>query len=127
MAIKIRLRKVGKKHQPYYRLIVADSREPRDGVFIDKLGFYDPIHGKLKLDVDSGKIAGWIKKGAVPTEVVRTLLRKYGFFKWYETYKKDEKVEVLQPKEIQLLGRPKSERVPKKKESEAAPEAAPQQ
>lgn len=75
--VKIRLRRMGAKKAPYYRIIVADSRSPRDGRFIEELGIYDPMaEGEQKIKVDMERAQYWIANGAQPTETVRGLLRK---------------------------------------------------
>ena len=75
--VKIRLRRMGAKKAPYYRLIVADSRSPRDGRFIEELGTYDPMaEGEQKIKVDMERAQYWIANGAQPTETVRGLLKK---------------------------------------------------
>ncbi|MBN1898090.1 MAG: 30S ribosomal protein S16 [Spirochaetes bacterium] len=74
MAVKIRLRRVGKKKQPYYRIIVTDSRFPRDGRFIEIVGFYNPLEKQVKLFKE--KISDWVKKGAKPSETVKNILKK---------------------------------------------------
>ena len=75
--VKIRLRRMGAKKAPYYRIIVADSRSPRDGRFIEELGTYDPMaEGEQKLKVNMERAQYWISNGAQPTETVRGLLKK---------------------------------------------------
>ncbi len=75
--VKIRLRRMGAKKAPYYRIIVADSRSPRDGRFIEELGVYDPMaEGEQKIKVDMERAKYWIANGAQPTETVRGLLKK---------------------------------------------------
>lgn len=75
--VKIRLRRMGAKKAPYYRIIVADSRCPRDGRFIEELGTYDPMaEGEQRLKVDMERAQYWIANGAQPTETVRGLLKK---------------------------------------------------
>lgn len=75
--VKIRLRRMGAKKAPYYRIIVADSRCPRDGRFIEELGTYDPMaEGEQKIKVDMERAQYWIANGAQPTETVRGLLKK---------------------------------------------------
>ena len=75
--VKIRLRRMGAKKAPYYRIIVADSRSPRDGRFIEELGIYDPMaEGVQKIMVDMERAQYWIANGAQPTETVRGLLKK---------------------------------------------------
>ena len=78
MAVKIRLKRVGKKKQPYYRVVVADSRFPRDGRFIEEIGTYDPPTHPSTLKVDADKAKDWIAKGAQPTETVKKLLKYNG-------------------------------------------------
>ena len=75
MAVKIRLRRTGRKKQPSYRLVVADERSPRDGRFIEILGHYKPLTNPPVLQVDMEKVKSWIQKGAKPSETVRNLLR----------------------------------------------------
>ena len=75
--VKIRLRRMGAKKAPYYRIIVADSRSPREGRFIEELGVYDPMaEGEQKIKVDMERAQYWIANGAQPTETVRGLLKK---------------------------------------------------
>ena len=74
--VKIRLRRMGAKKAPFYRIVVADSRYPRDGRFIEELGTYDPKADPSVVKVDADKVREWIKNGAQPTETVRTLLKK---------------------------------------------------
>ncbi len=74
--VKIRLRRMGAKKAPYYRIIVADSRSPRDGRFIEELGVYDPMADGEKLKVDLERAKYWISNGAQPTDTVRGLLKK---------------------------------------------------
>ena len=76
--VKIRLRRMGAKKNPYYRLVVADSRFPRDGRFIEEIGTYDPLANPAAINVDVEKAQTWIKNGAQPTDTVRGLLKKAG-------------------------------------------------
>ena len=76
MAVKIRLKRLGAKKNPFYRIVVADSRSPRDGGLIEELGYYNPMNKELKLDNE--KAADWVKKGAQPTDTARALLKKSG-------------------------------------------------
>lgn len=78
MAVKIRLRRMGAKKAPFYRIVVADSRYPRDGRFIEELGYYDPTKEPSVLKVDEEKAKSWIANGAQPTDTVKALLRKNG-------------------------------------------------
>ncbi len=76
--VKIRLRRMGAKKAPFYRIVVADSRYPRDGRFIEEIGFYNPTVNPTELKVDAERAQAWIKTGAQPTETVRDLLKKAG-------------------------------------------------
>ena len=76
--VKIRLRRMGAKKNPYYRIVVADSRSPRDGRCIEELGTYDPLSDPATITVDAEKAQAWIKNGAQPTDTVRGLLKKAG-------------------------------------------------
>lgn len=78
MAVKIRLRRMGAKKNPYYRVVVADSRYPRDGRFIEEIGTYNPLTDPSEIKIDTEKAAQWIKNGAQPTETVKSLLKKTG-------------------------------------------------
>ncbi len=78
MAVKIRLTRLGDKKSPFYRVVVADSRYPRDGRFIDLLGTYNPLKEPVEVKIDNEKAAEWIKKGAKPTETARAILVKSG-------------------------------------------------
>ena len=74
--VKIRLRRMGAKKAPFYRIVVADSRYPRDGRFIEEIGYYNPVENPAELKVDVDRAQAWIKTGAQPTETVRALLKK---------------------------------------------------
>ena len=76
--VKIRLRRMGAKKNPFYRIVVADSRCPRDGRFIEEIGTYDPLQNPALINVDLEKAQTWIKNGAQPTDTVRGLLKKAG-------------------------------------------------
>ena len=76
MAVKIRLRRIGAKKAPFYRVVVADSRYPRDGRFIGELGYYDPTKEPAVVKIDADKAKSWIAKGAQPTDTVKALLKK---------------------------------------------------
>lgn len=78
MAVKIRLRRTGAKKQPTYRVVVADSRFPRDGRFIEEIGHYNPRTEPVTVVIDSDKAKKWISNGAQPTETVKALLKKSG-------------------------------------------------
>ncbi len=76
MAVKIRLRRIGAKKAPFYRIVVADSRYPRDGRCIEELGYYDPTKEPSVFKVDTEKAKSWIEKGAQPTDTVKALFKK---------------------------------------------------
>lgn len=78
MAVKIRLKRMGAKKAPFYRVVVADSRYPRDGRFIEELGHYNPTTNPADIKIDIEKSQTWIKNGAQPTETVKSLLKKAG-------------------------------------------------
>ena len=76
MAVRIRLTRHGRKKQPFYRIIVADSESKRDGKFLDIVGTYDPIQDPAVIKIDNSKIEDWMSKGALPTTTVKSLLKK---------------------------------------------------
>ena len=78
MAVKIRLRRMGAKKAPFYRVVVADSRFPRDGRFIEEIGYYDPTNEPAVVKIDAEKAQKWIANGAQPTDTVKALLKKNG-------------------------------------------------
>lgn len=78
MAVKMRLRRMGAKKAPFYRVVVADSRYPRDGRFIEEIGYYDPTKEPSVVNVDAEKAKAWLAKGAQPTETVKNILKKEG-------------------------------------------------
>lgn len=84
MAVKMRLMRMGKKHSPFYRVVVIDGRAPRDGRYIDLLGRYDPNQDPSLIDIDTDKAVDWLKKGAQPTEAVRKLLEISGAMSRYK-------------------------------------------
>jgi len=77
MAVKIRLRRMGAKKTPFYRIVVADSRYPRDGRFIEEIGYYNPLQEPSLVKVDAEKAKKWISNGAQPTDTVRALFKKH--------------------------------------------------
>lgn len=78
MAVKIRLKRMGAHKKPFYRVVVADSRSPRDGKFIEEIGYYNPLTNPADVKIDGEKAKKWISNGAQPTETVRSLFRKSG-------------------------------------------------
>lgn len=85
--VKIRLRRTGKKKQPSYRVVVADSRAPRDGAFIENIGHYSPLTDPPTIVIDEEKARKWLERGAQPTETVASLLRKLGIMEKREAAK----------------------------------------
>lgn len=90
MAVKIRLKRMGAKKKPFYRLVVADSRSPRDGRFIEEVGYYNPVVEPVEVKIDDEKVIKWLKTGAQPTDTVKDLLKKYGVLEKLEQSKKAE-------------------------------------
>ena len=76
--VKIRLRRMGAKKNPFYRIVVADSRAPRDGRFVEEIGTYDPLAEPAEVKVDAERAQYWVKNGAQPTDTVKSLLKKAG-------------------------------------------------
>ncbi len=87
MAVKLRLMRMGKKKQPTYRVVVADSRAPRDGRFIEIIGRYDPRQDPSLIEIDNDKAVEWLRKGAQPTDTVRRLLDKSGAWAMFKVAK----------------------------------------
>lgn len=81
MAVKFRLTRYGAKKKPFYRIVVADSSSPRDGRFIERVGFYDPLKEPAQISLDREKIKAWYKKGVKPTKTVENLFKKEGVLK----------------------------------------------
>ena len=82
--VKIRLRRMGAKHRPIYRVVVADSHSPRDGAFIETIGHYNPLTDPASMDINEEKALKWLGYGAQPTDTVRSLLRKLGIMDKFE-------------------------------------------
>jgi small subunit ribosomal protein S16 len=78
MSLKIRLKRMGAKKAPFYRIVVAESSAPRDGSFVEEIGYFNPLTEPVGFKVDAEKAIDWIKKGALPTDTVRDLLKKNG-------------------------------------------------
>src|SRR5919206_5132867 len=103
--VRIRLRRVGKRKQPLYRVVVADSRSPRDGRFIEIIGQYNPLTNPSSITIDNDKALTWLRKGAQPSEQVKSLLKRTGI--WSE-YVKDKGPGPRKPKRRQ----PEAQRKP---------------
>ena len=80
MAVRIRLARHGTKKRPFYRIVVADGENPRDGRFLEKVGTYDPKYDPAKVTVQTERVQYWIDKGATPSDTVKSLLKREGFF-----------------------------------------------
>jgi small subunit ribosomal protein S16 len=78
MAVRIRLKRIGAKKSPFYRIVVADSRSPRDGKFIEEIGTYNPLTEPAKITIDEDKALDWMQKGAKPSDTVRSIFSKAG-------------------------------------------------
>jgi len=87
MAVRIRLARFGKKKFPFYRLVVADSRSPRDGRFLEQIGTYDPMTDPASVTVDEERALHWLGKGAQPSDTARALLKKQGVWEKFESSK----------------------------------------
>ena len=81
MAVKLRLKRMGKKQQPFYRIVAADSRFPRDGRFIETVGTYNPVRKETEIKIDEEKALKWLNDGAQPTDTVRSIFVKEGIMK----------------------------------------------
>ncbi len=92
MTVKLRLMRMGKKKQPTYRVVVADSRSPRDGRFNEAVGTYEPRREPSTIEIDNGRVLGWLAKGAQPTETVRKLLVISGAWEQFESTRPPKQV-----------------------------------
>ena len=91
MAVKMRLKRMGAKKRPFYRIVVADSRSPRDGRFIEEVGYYNPIENPEIVKIDKEKALKWLGNGAEPTDTVRSILSKEGIMKEFHDKKMSSK------------------------------------
>src|SRR3954470_2363630 len=94
MAVKIRLRRVGRKKSPMYRIVVADSKSPRDGKFLEIVGQYQPRTGEQAINLAADRVNSWLNVGAQPTDTVRSLLRKAGLLKQRHESRLAEKLQA---------------------------------
>jgi small subunit ribosomal protein S16 len=121
LAVKIRLRRVGARKRPFYRLVVADARSPRDGRFIEAVGTYDPLQNPALVKVDAERVLDWISKGARPTDIARQLLVAEGVLEHTgPRYEKIEKAPRLSKKRVAKARAAEAEGA-----AEAAAETAP--
>ena len=88
MAVKIRLKRMGSNKKPFYRIVVADSRSPRDGKFIEEIGYYNPVSQPKQIKINDEKAVKWLSTGAQPTETVKKLLTNEGVMEKFEASKK---------------------------------------
>ena len=88
MAVKLRLKRMGAKQRPFYRIVAADARSPRDGRFLEVVGTYNPITNPAETKIDEEKAMYWLSNGAIPTETVRNILSKNGIMKKFAESKK---------------------------------------
>lgn len=88
MAVKIRLKRMGSNKKPFYRIVVADSRSPRDGKFIEEIGYYNPVSQPKQVKINDEKAVKWLSNGAQPTDTVKTLLVNNGAMEKFEASKK---------------------------------------
>jgi small subunit ribosomal protein S16 len=87
MAVKIRLKRMGSKRSPFYRLVVADSRSPRDGRFIEEIGYYNPVSTPVEVKIDEDAALKWLQDGAKPSDTVRNLFSKAGILEKFHNLK----------------------------------------
>lgn len=87
MAVKLRLKRMGAKQKPFYRVVAADSRSPRDGRFIETVGTYNPVKSPAEVNIDEEKAIKWLNNGAIPTDTVKNLLSKQGIMAKYAASK----------------------------------------
>jgi small subunit ribosomal protein S16 len=92
--VKIRLKRMGAKRRPFYRLVVADARSPRDGRFIEQLGYYDPLTDPATIKIDEDKVLLWLGKGAQPSESARILLKREGVLERHAAVRKGAPVDA---------------------------------
>ena len=91
MAVKLRLRRMGAKKRRFYRIVAADTRSPRDGKFIEEIGYYNPIETPAVVKIDEEKALSWLHNGAIPTDTVRDLLSREGIMKKFHESKMTKK------------------------------------
>jgi small subunit ribosomal protein S16 len=124
MAVKIRLKRMGKKGTPFYRLVVVDSRWRRDGKTIEDIGWYDPVKNPVQLSIKEEKVYQWLDKGAQMSETARSLLKNQGFLKKYRTGEYKEVLEKMAQANLAPVTSsaiPKVEKAPAKVEASLAP------
>lgn len=95
MAVRIRLQRKGAKHTAFYRIVAADSRSPRDGRFVEQLGYYDPLKDPQDISIDTERVIDWLGKGAQPSDTVRSLLARVGIMQTWHEMKKGKSLDEL--------------------------------
>ena len=90
MAVKIRFRRMGSKRNPFYRIVVADSRSPRDGRYVEQIGTYNPVSEPVEVKIDEDKALDWLSKGAQPSDTVKNLFSKQGIMKKFHDLKNEQ-------------------------------------
>ena len=117
--VKIRLKRMGAKKRPFYRLVVADSRSPRDGRFIEEVGTYDPIANPARVQIDADRVREWMSKGARPSDIARKLLEQQGVLQ------RTPRPRPASPAKAEVAAEPVAEAATATAEPEAVEEAAP--
>jgi len=124
LAVKLRLRRMGRKKRPFYRIVAADARAPRDGRFIEEIGYYNPIADPAVIEVKEERALYWLQQGAIPTDTVKSLLRKKGIILKFDLLKKGlppEKIEEeLKKWEVLQIERAKREEAKRAQAAKAA-------
>ena len=123
MAVHIRMRRIGRRNRPYYRIVAADHRRAREGKFLEILGTYDPVVKPAVVKLFEDRLSHWLNEGAEPSDTVRTLLRQVGFTPKYLKAKKGEDVSTIEVKSTIKERRKKTKRMKKAVLAEAAPAA----
>ena len=125
LAVKIRMKRMGSKKKPFYRIIVADARSPRDGRFIEMLGYYDPMTEPANIKVDEDKLYKWLDKGAIPTDSAANVFKRVGLLERWQLLKSGLKISELDEAiEARRAKQPKAEAKEKVKLSRKAVAAA---
>lgn len=128
MAVRIRLRRMGKKKSPFYRIVAIDSRRKREGIYLDKIGHYNPMTEPAEIVIDQQKAVSWLEKGAVPSDTVKSLFSRQGIMLKFDMTKKKFSPEKMQ-EELQKWELSQTERKKrlseKKAEIKSRPEPAP--
>lgn len=121
MAVRIRLRRMGSTKRPFYRIVAAEARMPRDGRFIEIIGYYNPIVDPVEINVDEEKVYKWLRRGAQPTDTVRHLLRKTGVWRKWGLLKRGVDISQLGEMKPVAPEAPKEEKTAAYNKEEEAP------